>query len=415
MTYPNTKHHLYNAGTSGASFRTHHEASSCISDLFPSHIDLLVLEHLPFLEQGSAASDAELLLHVLWSHMAPPLPAVLFLNLYRTPGGTGDTLPPGMRKPVLMRKMEKMKSCVSNIKECSQCEGLFDNLPGDMNAAENETHRVAAYYNMASWSYSTFLKGLMHDGVPMQFELSPCQFYASLLRDGTHPTDLGSMLLADVLFDFVQTAVERLRVDNRSSSAAPGLSNISKPLFPQTMGVPAAHCFNAIPKGKTLPGAHRMLPLIATLSQGWSLVEEEGGKLRPGWIGNTTGSRLRISLPLLQPSPAMPTISITFLKSYAHMGNVLVSCISPCECQHPQGVELNGHLAGPNKVSIPETIMMTVSVPTGSECTLELLIIESTDSGEHKFKLMRAGIGGHVVDFPQKLAKLDHDHQQLVH
>ena len=58
-------------------------------------------------------------------------------------------LPSGHKKPhVLMRRMEQMRKCVVEPKDCAECDGLklFDNLPGDPSLQENETHRVATHY-----------------------------------------------------------------------------------------------------------------------------------------------------------------------------------------------------------------------------------------------------------------------------
>ena len=413
-TYPNANHHIFNLGISASNFLGWRSVTSC-GNTIPSHVDLMVLEHLPLLESSeTAALDAELLLHVLWGHLNAPLPAVLFMNLYRTPGGVEDYY--AHMNDTEAKRRVRMRSCVGSVSECPKCAGLFDNLPDEaMSKAESETHRVASHYGMASWSHRNFLEGLMKEGIPNKYNLSSCEFFASLYLDGTHPRELQNILFADVLFDYIQTAVELL--GNTSAAASPpGLVNISSPIYKQSDAVPTAKCFNALLKESVLPGGHHLTPMNITLANGWSLVEIDGGRVRPGWIGNSTGARLRISLPIFQSSPSMFDISLTYLRSYIHMGQVNVTCIRPsCQCEHPSGVILNGHLPGTNKVSIPETAKIRVTVPVGShECTVELEIVSATDSGEHKFKLTQAGIGGYIMDFPKQLEKLAKEHEELV-
>jgi hypothetical protein len=88
QSWPNTDHRLFNSGSSGLSLSGHVGEASCMHHLLPKRIDLIVLQHLPFLEPSdeTLAVDAyDQLMHVMWSHIETAFPPTVFLNMLRMP------------------------------------------------------------------------------------------------------------------------------------------------------------------------------------------------------------------------------------------------------------------------------------------------------------------------------------------
>lgn len=134
---------------------------------------------------------------------------------------------------------------------------------------------------------------------------------------------------------------------------------------------------------------------------------------KPGWIANETGASLWLEFNsefrrLDRAAPAVVTLS--YLSSYEHMGQVRVACVAGCDCVQ-KGEEKEGELiidAHDSEHHYSVQASAQVNVTQHRHCRLKLTVLERTRSGERKFKLVgldirassgaiavaRTGIGG---------------------
>ncbi len=108
----------------------------CLEYLLPAKADLLLLEHLPYLEHRDIALGIERLLHRLQLHFNSTLPPVVFLNMHRA-------LHQGMNS------FYSDERCIRNITLCpSECPSTFQALPEPeslADEAELRTHMLARW------------------------------------------------------------------------------------------------------------------------------------------------------------------------------------------------------------------------------------------------------------------------------
>jgi hypothetical protein len=131
----------------------------CLEYLLPASADLLLLEHLPYLEgPGEAAMETERLLHRLQLHFNSSMPATVIFNMHRA-------LPPGTPS------FQTDDQCIRNATLCArECPSSFRHLPepGSLStAAEMHTHALARW---------AALLGRMHcapPGVPLPQQRRP--------------------------------------------------------------------------------------------------------------------------------------------------------------------------------------------------------------------------------------------------
>ena len=146
-------------------------------------------------------------------------------------------------------------------------------------------------------------------------------------------------------------------------------------------------------------GSESYLP-VSNYSEGWAFVTEEYGKKKPGWISFRPGSFLEMTFNESAASPtagARQSIGLTYLRSYQHMGSANMSCVRGCRC--PATI-INGHEPW-YKHSVPQMVQVDVEYDgqistadkSGShdhrECAIQVQVLNSTDSGEHKFKVIQ--------------------------
>jgi len=166
-------------------------------------------------------------------------------------------------------------------------------------------------------------------------------------------------------------------------------------------------------------GGTGMAQLNVMQPKGFKLTKMDGEKgrlrMRPGWIGREIGASLDLSLPIDRSAfgsklnELQVEVIVTFLVSYRHMGISKVSCIS-CQCEDHL---LNGHHK--DEISVPTSNKFFATVPKGSmDCIIQVEIVNATDSGEHKFKIIQASIGGRSHMFESKLRELEKQHQAVV-
>ena len=82
------------------------------------------------------------------------------------------------------------------------------------------------------------------------------------------------------------------------------------------------------------------------------------------------------------PDPNMKvTLGIGHLKSYEHMGQALVTCISGCTCEP---TVFDGH--NPATLASQE-FWAYVAVTQSSQCVFEVISLDVSKSGQHKVKV----------------------------
>ncbi len=111
-------------------------AGTCLEYMLPAKADLLLLEHLPYLEGSEPVLGMERLLHRLQLHFNSTLPPVVFLNMHRALHQGIPTYDADDR-------------CIRNIKLCpSECPSSFKALPEPdsvSSEAEMRTHALARW------------------------------------------------------------------------------------------------------------------------------------------------------------------------------------------------------------------------------------------------------------------------------
>lgn len=87
---------------------------------------------------------------------------------------------------------------------------------------------------------------------------------------------------------------------------------------------------------------------------------------------------------------------LAYLSSYQHMGRALVRCSGGCECGP---VEIDAHVRS-ERVSVTAVQRLAVvhtAAHGGPACALDLRILPTSSSGEHKWKLLGLLLGGNLA------------------
>ena len=268
----------------------------------------------------------------------------------------------------------------------------------DVQHVEQGTDLSAHHYGLASVSYPKLLKSLL--GSSKRGNLTECGVLAAVLKDMVHPTKLGHLLLADILVLYLAKA-QKYYQDNKVHLRHQGLTRQRvSPLFPQSALVPRMTCYGVAaflirrqgPDIDETASSH--LP-VSNFSDGWEFVEMEHGKYKPGWISNTSGSVLRITVDVENSSPGVrQTIGLSFLISYEHMGTANLSCVQGCQCSDRlmDGHERVHRHSVPQMTTIePKWPASAISTNNASKrsCELQVEVLNKTYSGGYKFKVLQ--------------------------
>ncbi|GAX84039.1 hypothetical protein CEUSTIGMA_g11463.t1 [Chlamydomonas eustigma] len=424
-TWPHPDHILINDGIPGHSLGNFAE-STCIEPMLPSNPDLIILEHLPYLEEASRMSQTlELLIHRLKLNFnTSTFPPTILVNMHELVG---------YQDP----KFQSIRDCLLKLGEkCdSACTSAFKGLPnaGNSNTLEVElkTDLVASHYGMTSLSYGPVLRSIVDRqqqgsttgrasrALQESRQMSECQVFTSLFLDQIHPTLVGELLLADLLVNYLAGAMAHFTLQNDEATATRTQSHgavqevtssqvfssqqareLPLPLHAASLYIPVMRCFGTNGDHSNSPeGFHPSETLKVIKSDGWQLVREENGKFKPGWVSTTPGSVLRISMTsqLSHVHGISSTwqqqeellIGITFLKSYEHMGVAEVSCMSGCKCANYtyDGHEPLHHHSIPFTVDTPGALL-----PHALKCIVQVMVSSSTLSGEYKVKVTQASL-----------------------
>lgn len=132
------------------------------------------------------------------------------------------------------------------------------------------------------------------------------------------------------------------------------------------------------------------------------LVEGQDAKMKPGMIGSKAGDTLQLCVDVSRLDEGDDFVIILgHLISYAHMGVVRVDCVGGCECT---GDELDSHVKDGHlsvfkaRTYHSKRVKSNITAARSSSglalgvapcgCALQITILEKTNSGEHKFKVL---------------------------
>ncbi len=366
-TWPHPDHLLVNLAVPGAPL--HRIAQEeCFDAMLSSTVDLVIMEHLPYLEPqkpGDMTTSIELILHRLHHSLGAdhPQPPVILFTMHRIFDDL-DVDAGGKER------YDKIDSCVRQ-----GCQRLFYSHEGDPlcsgvcasdsleglplageedGSAEVETNQFAGLNDMPSFSYTKLLRQLIERQQASQGGGgTSCRVFASLYQDLIHPSPLGELLFADLLSDYLggslrhflcllsSLTISLTAVRSKEYVLAHPVKADTKQkprIHPSSKVVPVLRCY-VTRGGKHIVAGQQLPPkeINVTRAVGFSVVQRENGKYKPGWVASETGSSLTVSISMdlelhggTLRSDA--SIHITFLRSYAHMGQASVSCLSGCEC-----------------------------------------------------------------------------------
>ncbi|GAX79370.1 hypothetical protein CEUSTIGMA_g6812.t1 [Chlamydomonas eustigma] len=414
-TWPHKDHVLINAGMPGQSFHGYSQGI-CLDPILPSKPDLIILEHIPYLEAGAWGSIArepcgkflEVLLHrIRISTQSAMLPPAIILNMHQIVDFRSQDFKDAL-------------DCVQQREQCiTKCSTLFMNLPGeksDQSPQEMSTNEAAAHYGMISLSYSRLLQSIINKLPKQGNNITQCQVLPAVYEDTLNPSRGGELLLADLLVSQIVEAQLYLKLhqeEEDSTSPVDSTAVMPAPLRGARNKVPLIRCYGVEliveATSATTDSSHEIgveagaggMLMKVLRSDGWALEQEEGGKYRPGWVSTLPGSALWLSVDLQDMCPpgmqrsAQNTIresmflELTYLSSFEHMGMANVTCMSGCSCIP---AVLDGH-APDHRIPVPRLIATRITSSVADDhCVVQVLVLGSSSSGEHKVKVTQLSV-----------------------
>eukprot|EP00798_Chlamydomonas_sp_ICE-L_P027685 gene27685-7326_t len=124
-------------------------------------------------------------------------------------------------------------------------------------------------------------------------------------------------------------------------------------------------------------------------SEGWEWTDEGRGKW--GWVATQPLARLvlrfdsNIFAPTDPRSANTVAVSIAHLKSYEHMGEANVTCISGCSCQW-------GMLDGDITDHYSQLRVQEIKVTQAANCTIAITVIKATHAHDEGHKVKIGGV-----------------------
>ena len=362
-TFPHPDHILINNGVPASDFRNFAHGT-CLENLIPKQPDLVILEHLPYLEGNNPDACLlaleQLVNRLQYNFNLSSFPAMIFLNMHLIT----DTNYTNSRGTI---SRDKAAKCLGNSGLCrSLCPDQFVGLPAiDSNstAAELVTNLAAKHYGAASLSYTNLLSALMESSA--RGNRTECEVFAAVYDDPIHPNHGGQVLLADLLVNYLDGALEHFHSNGQQQAATgAGQSIISRhgretpaehggiapiaplivPMNNNSVKVPLMQCYGQMiavvaPLNEEDVGSHGLRPsskIDVVKAEGWAYVEVEANKTKPGWISTTPGSILWMPIDTNFSNlvdPHYRYITLVLLSSYQHMGQAEVTCASGCQCE----------------------------------------------------------------------------------
>lgn len=441
-TFPHPDHLLVNNAVPGYTPGSYANGF-CWEFYIPRRPDLMILEQLVNLLQP--VNELERFLHRMrtaWGYLPP---TILTLNMRtHTDDATGGRPSCVTGDPT---------RC--NEQHCQELYKVFPPLRAySEQPGEEATHMAAGYYGFSSLSVRSLYNAWAREGLLERLNMSSCQMLNHLYGDPMHPRGLGQALLADTLLAHLAAAERDMaaaitaRADGVAGADGHAASNVSQDesaaIAAALRGVPAwrppqqpltgqfrasvMRCYltqaPSAPIGQpsvALPGAGLpQLLKVASHSAAWAWTEYqtdgEHRKYKPGWVSKEAGYFIELELDTAFScqlgacteacTPGSPGCSasssassgassskgtsfvvVSYLASYQHQGKASLSCTGGCTCQE---AVLNGHIT--QHYSVPAVAKVQASA--SAHCRVRLTILRETDSGEHKFKVLGAGVEG---------------------
>eukprot|EP00197_Chlamydomonas_leiostraca_P000253 CAMPEP_0202886252 /NCGR_PEP_ID=MMETSP1391-20130828/42080_1 /ASSEMBLY_ACC=CAM_ASM_000867 /TAXON_ID=1034604 /ORGANISM="Chlamydomonas leiostraca, Strain SAG 11-49" /LENGTH=649 /DNA_ID=CAMNT_0049569521 /DNA_START=113 /DNA_END=2062 /DNA_ORIENTATION=- len=131
---------------------------------------------------------------------------------------------------------------------------------------------------------------------------------------------------------------------------------------------------------------------LVVKAEGWRFSETQTSgakrKHKPGWVASGPGSVIRIRLntkfTFTEDTSNKTTVTVTYLRSYEHMGRAKAECISGCKCAS-QTIDA---LDSSHRVSVMATFDLVTAPPVDS-CTIQVMVLKESSRKEHKFKIVQ--------------------------
>ena len=121
----------------------------------------------------------------------------------------------------------------------------------------------------------------------------------------------------------------------------------------------------------------------------YSSLGTQNRQVKPGLVAFVPGATLYFTLrPGFLRGSAAPqrvAIGLVHLQSYDHMGVAAVRCVAGCACDEQR---IDAHQRDGQRASVFVTHDFEATMTT--HCSLEVRVLEETNSGEHKFKIAKA-------------------------
>ncbi|KAL4422279.1 hypothetical protein ABPG75_008476 [Micractinium tetrahymenae] len=196
------------------------------------------------------------------------------------------------------------------------------------------------------------------------------------VRDNKHPNDGGHRVMAELVIHWMQRMLE----DVATHPLEPWDEQEARRPLPIPM---QWNNWEAASSNTCLMGEETKA-VVAQHDDAWQWVDE-GKPGRPpkwGWVSSQPGSSLHLAFNTSKPGAGPEdkvTLGVAHLKSYEHMGKFSVTCVEGCACDPLTG---DGH--GTDKWSQLNFAMLLVS--PSDACKLKLIVLNDTQSGEHKVK-----------------------------
>ena len=392
----------------------------------PKQPDLVILEHLPYLEgknpEHNLLTLEQLINRLQYNFNLSSFPPIIFLNMHAV-----DWMEANFTLSRGQAAYDNANQCVRDGTLCpTLCPDNFVGLPlasSNATSAELITNRAATHYGFASLSYTNLIAALMQSSA--RGSLSECQVFATVFGDLIHPNPRGQMLVTDLLVSYLAGAHEHFHshATNLSLGSPQEHHRGIAPLDPKSLMVPVMRCFgtmhamfgNELVSQDLDGGLNTTSKIDVVKAEGWTYIETDGGKLKPGWVSTIPGSELWMAIDTDFGKPTDPRfISLFVLSSYQHMGQAEVACVSGCICDnsiidghipdHKHSVprhhefrvyqQHNVSLGGSKKGNINSLSRSNSNNSTngGSRCIIQVKVMQESISGEHKVKVMQLAI-----------------------
>ncbi|KAL4419206.1 hypothetical protein ABPG77_000600 [Micractinium sp. CCAP 211/92] len=197
-------------------------------------------------------------------------------------------------------------------------------------------------------------------------------------RDNQHPNDNGHRVMADLVIHWMQRVLEDV--------AAHPLEAWDEQEAQRPLPIPMQQDNWEASSSNTCIMGDEVKAAVTRHDDAWQWVDE-GKPGRPpkwGWVSTQPGSSLQLTLNASKPRAGPEervTLGVAHLKSYEHMGKFSVACVEGCSCDL---LIADGH--GTEKWS-QLNFAMLLATPADA-CKLKLTVLDDTQSGEHKVKLL---------------------------